>query len=122
MRRLSHERLDVYTKATQFLAEATRVVDLAPRGNSALVDQLRRASISIVLNIAEAAGRTSKRDSARHFAIARGSALECAGALDAMRITRLIDTAEVATGKDLLVDIVSMLTKLAVYPREAASK
>ena len=118
MRKLSHERLDVYGKAIQFLGEATRIVDLAPRGNAALVDQLRRASISIVLNIAEAAGRASKRDSARHFAIARGSALECAGALDAMTITRLIEKKEVSAGKELLIDVVSMLTKLSAYPRE----
>jgi len=44
---------------------------------AALRDQLHRASISVVLNIAGGAGRFSAPDKARFSAIARGSATEC---------------------------------------------
>jgi hypothetical protein len=47
-----------------------------------LRDQLRRAALSVPLNIAEAAGRSSQPDAARHYAIARGSTMECAAVLD----------------------------------------
>jgi len=36
-----------------------------------LHDQLERASLSAVLNVAEGAGRHSRRDKRRHYAIAR---------------------------------------------------
>ena len=75
MRKLSHENLDVYQKSTQFLALASQIIEHMPKGNSVLNDQLKRAALSTVLNIAEAAGRTTKSDNRRHFAIARGSAL-----------------------------------------------
>ena len=74
-RRLSHENLQVYQLAIQFFASAIRLIDAFPKGNAPIADQLRRAALSVPLNIAEAAGKPSPADNARHFAIARGSAL-----------------------------------------------
>ena len=76
---LSFQRLDVYRCAIEFLALTAAAAEEIPRGPGALLDQLRRAASSIPLNIAEAAGRTGKADAARAYAIARGSAMECAG-------------------------------------------
>ena len=52
----AHERLDVYGLALDFLVVAHDVIERLPRGRGHLVDQLTRASTSIVLNIAEGAG------------------------------------------------------------------
>ena len=112
MQLMSHERLDVYQKSTQFLALASTILDNLPKGNATLADQLKRAALSIILNIAEATGRTTKLDNKKHFAIARGSALECAAVLDACRILELADQKKVNHGKEILVAIVAMLTKL----------
>ena len=102
---LGAERLDVYRLALELLADATEL----GRGRmaAALRDQLDRASSSIVLNIAEEAGRVSGPDKARFYTIARGSAMECAAILD-----RRIDPAHHAHGRQLLLRIVQMLTKL----------
>src|SRR5277367_4915012 len=54
---LDFERLDVYRCAIDFLALAVRVTAHMPRGQSDLRDQLRRASTSVPLNIAEASGK-----------------------------------------------------------------
>ena len=43
--------------------------------------QLERALVSVVANIAEGAGRESRADQRRHYAIARGSAQEAAAIL-----------------------------------------
>jgi four helix bundle protein len=51
---LSHERLDAYQVAIQFLAFSTELVRTFPKGHSALADQLRRAALSVPLNTAEA--------------------------------------------------------------------
>ena len=112
MQLMSHERLEVYQKSTRFLAVTSNILDSLPKGNAALADQLKRASLSIILNIAEATGRTTKLDNRRHFAIARGSALECAAVLDACFILDLIEKQQMQNGKELLVAIVAMLSKL----------
>jgi len=57
---LDHERLDVYRLALDFLVFAHQVLETLPRGRAHLSDQLTRASTSIVLNIAEGAGKHSK--------------------------------------------------------------
>jgi four helix bundle protein len=59
---LDHERLDVYRLGLDFLVFAHQVLKTLPRGYSHLSDQLTRASTSIVLNIAEGAGKHSKAD------------------------------------------------------------
>jgi hypothetical protein len=51
---LSHARLDVYRCAIEFLAFAVSILSSLPKGNADLADQLRRASLSITLNIADA--------------------------------------------------------------------
>ncbi len=62
-----------------------------PKGFSGLTDQLHRAALSVPLNIAEAAGRNTEPDAARHYAIARGSAMECAAIIDRLRLLQVID-------------------------------
>ncbi|HEY1691479.1 MAG TPA: four helix bundle protein [Polyangiaceae bacterium] len=109
---LDFERLDVYRCAIEFLATAVRVAKRLPRGHAALRDQLRRASTSIPLNIAEACGKTGLTDRAHFHAIARGSALECAAILDVLAQLDAISPADVEGGKLLLSRIVSMLSKM----------
>lgn len=112
MRQLTHERLDVYQKAIEFFAIAVKLIATIPKGYATVADQLRRASVSSVLNIAEAAGKPTAGDNKKHFAIARGSALECGAVLDTLRVLGSGEIALIESGKGLLVDIVSMLTKL----------
>src|SRR2546427_2096537 len=109
---LSFQRLDVYRCAIYFLALAAEVADDVPRGNAGLLDQLRRAASSIPLNIAEAAGRTGKADAARAYAIARGSAMECAAVFDALAVLKVVDARMHQRGGELLERVVAMLTKL----------
>jgi four helix bundle protein len=109
---LSFQKLDVYRCAIEFVAAACEMSAQAPRGNGPLLDQLRRAATSIPLNIAEAAGRTGTADAARCYAIARGSAMECAAILDTLLVLQLADHPHHRRGIELLERIVAMLTKL----------
>src|SRR5262245_7914971 len=99
---LSFQKLDVYRCATEFLALTVGLSEEIPRGNASILDQLRRAATSIPLNIAEAAGRTGGADAARAYAIARGSAMECAAVLDALTILKLVDPDVHRQGLELL--------------------
>ena len=62
-----HERLKVYQIAIQYIALADNIAFSLPRGRSYLADQLGRAALSIVLNIAEGAGEFSKKGKARFY-------------------------------------------------------
>jgi four helix bundle protein len=111
-----HEKLDVYaleleflTWVTDFQIELTRPSLISTRE---LRDQLDRASLSVLLNTAEANGRRQGRQRAKTFDDARGSAIECAACLDASVAKRLATADRVRPGKELLVRIVSMLSKL----------
>lgn len=110
---LAYERLDVYQCSIQFLAISAKILQALPKGNAALGDQLRRAALSVPLNIAESAGKPTTADRKRFSGIARGSAMECGAILDACRVLGLIDDGPVDEGKQLLVRIVSMLSKMS---------
>jgi four helix bundle protein len=109
---LSFQRLDVYQRSIELLALSAQVCTEAQRGNAPLLDQLRRAATSIPLNIAEAAGRTGRADAARTFAIARGSAMECAAVFDSMLVLRIIEPQTHRQGCEILERVVAMLTRL----------
>ena len=116
---LDHERLDVYVIALDFLVFANDVIESLPRGRSHLADQLTRASTSIVLNLAEGAGKLSKPDKRRYYLTARGSATESAALLDVCLRLKLVGEAEHRAGKAMVVRIVSMLIKLAMSLEDA---
>ena len=109
---LDHENLDVYRCSVEFLAFAFGIVSSLPRGAGEVREQLKRAAISIGLNIAEGAGKPTAADHSRFHAIARGSAMECGALMDVCVIVANIDPARAEQGKRLLVRIVSMLTKM----------
>jgi four helix bundle protein len=110
---LDHERLDVYDLGLEFLVLANGIIEGLPRGRSHLSDQFTRASLSIVLNLAEGAGKHSKLDKRRYYVTARGSATESAALLDVCQRLKLLDDAGHTAAKGMLVRIVSMLIKLA---------
>jgi four helix bundle protein len=110
---LHYKKLDVYQCAIEFLVLVTEMIEVIPRGHSSLVHQLDDATMSIVLNIAEAVGKTTAPDQAKFFAISRGSAMECGAILEVCEIRNLIDSTRTKRGEELLVRLVQMLTKLS---------
>jgi four helix bundle protein len=109
---LSFQSLDVYQRSADLLTIAVEITRSVPRGSGPTCDQLKRAATSVLLNIAEAAGRTGRADAARAYAIARGSAMETAAALHALRILEVVDERTYRRATELAARIVAMLTKL----------
>ena len=107
-----HEKFEAYQLAIIYWESALRLLEKIPSGNSAIKDQLKLASSSISLNIAEGYGRYSRGGRKRFYTIARGSAMECAAISDLIvRIQpKLID--EVSQLKKTLHSIVSILSKI----------
>jgi four helix bundle protein len=112
---LQFQSLDVYQRSIDFLAVVRRIREALPKGNADLSDQLRRSAQSVPQNIAEGCGRATRIDKAKHYTIARGSAMESAAHLDVMRVDELIEEDLYARGIELLERVVAMLTKLIGY-------
>jgi len=108
-----HEKLDVYQLAIDFFSRSNEIIKNLPKGRGYIADQLQRAALSIVLNIAEGAGKYSPRDKASFYARARGSTTESAAVLDVCSRLGLITEHELNENKVVLVRIAQMLTKLA---------
>jgi four helix bundle protein len=111
---LDPHRLDCYRVALEFATLAARLI---LRGHRELRDQLSRASLSVPLNIAESCGRRSPADKAHFFAIARGSAMECAAIVDVARSLGIVTVAIAKEASWLLVRIAQMLTRLETSAR-----
>ena len=74
---LSFERLEVWKKSIMFSKTLVEIANRLPtKYQFSFADQLRRAALSIPSNIAEGAGRRSRRDSSNFYSISRGSVYE----------------------------------------------
>ena len=75
--------LIVYQKALGFSTEARKTTKSFPKNELfGLISQFRRAADSIVLNIAEGAGNSSKKEFSRFLDFSIRSGFECIGCLD----------------------------------------
>lgn len=74
---LPHEKLEVWQLAKGLAKQAYSYTSSFPKEERfGLVDQMRRASVSVMSNLAEGCGRTSARDQAHFSQMAFGSLLE----------------------------------------------
>ena len=111
MKQFDHEKLNVYPAAIQFVVWSSELLTGIPK-TSAIHSQLDRASTSIPLNIAEGNGKHTAADRCRFFDTARGSALESAACLDVLVAKSMIEHLQMSHGKEMLLEIVSMLVGL----------
>src|SRR5476651_834777 len=100
------QHLRSYHLAVQFYREA-KAVSLPHY----LKDQLRRAALSIALNLSEGTGKTSMPDRVRFFEIAMGSIREC------QAVVEIESEAFTAVQKDLLDHLAASAYKLIRHSR-----
>ena len=80
---LAHTKLNVYGFSKALTLECYKMTIQFPNHEKfAMVQQIRRAAISVHLNIAEGCSRKSLAERKRYFEIARGSVIEIDTAFD----------------------------------------
>lgn len=105
------ERLDVYKKSLSFANQVYEITNSWNPKYMSLIDQLRRASLSIALNIAEGASRT-KPEFKRFITISRSSAHECIPVLEIAEKQGIIGPKRKEALKEEIIVISKMLSKL----------
>ncbi|MDX9932488.1 MAG: four helix bundle protein [Bacteroidales bacterium] len=105
------KKLIVYQKARDFALTTTELL-ANNKFDKAVNDQLRRASLSIMLNIAEGSSRFSNKDRKNFMVVARGSAFECSAIFDFLHASKLISTEVQLSLDNQLEEISKMLYAL----------
>lgn len=121
MQQFDHEKLDAYGIAIDFVVAAEAIAEGATRGkgHADLASQLRRASTSIVLNLAEGAGEYAPQEKARIYRLSKRSATECAALIEVYRRLGLVQSDSADKARAMLLRIVSMLIRLVVATESA---
>lgn len=80
---LNHPKLEVYTLSRAFVLECYRLTKALPADEKfGMISQIRKAALSVHLNIAEGASRKSEIERKRYYEVARGSVIEIDAAID----------------------------------------
>jgi four helix bundle protein len=111
-----HEKLNVYQVQLQVVGWVDQLLEdvkrKSPGKTREVRNQLDRASLSVLLNIAEGNGKRQRRTRAKSFDDARGETSESAACLDALVAKQVCAKERVREGKELLERVYAMLTKL----------
>ncbi len=88
------QELKVYQLSLEFVDLVYKLVRTWPKNEIfGLIDQIKRASVSIVLNLAEGTSRSTK-DFTRFITLSKGSCYECVAILEIAKRNELIDPNE----------------------------
>lgn len=80
---LNHQKLDLYSISKTFVSECYKLTRSFPvEEKFGMISQIRRAALSVHLNLSEGASRKSGQERKRYYEIARGSLIEIDAALD----------------------------------------
>jgi len=110
---LNHQKLDVFATAKSFALECYRFTRLLPteeRFN--MIQQIRRAALSVYLNIAEGASRKSVAERKRYYEVARCSIIEIDAALDVSNELKYCNKENLQLLGSLMQRTFSMLSKM----------
>jgi len=87
---MNHHRLKCYCILLDVAKKLPTLVQSLPRGEAYLIDQLKRALSSAILNLSEGNGRIYYKERRRFFNISTASIAECMSCLDILLSYNLI--------------------------------
>jgi four helix bundle protein len=110
---LNHQNLDIYKLSRKFVVECYKVTKEFPHEERyCITQQIRRAAISVYLNIAEGCSRKSQNERKRYFEISRGSMIEIDAAMEIVNELGYISLEKIQNLGSYLVRCFSMISKM----------
>ena len=111
--KLNHQRLDVYTFSKKLVLECYKLTKHFPTDEKfAMISQIRRAGLSVHLNIAEGASRKSEVERKRFYEISRGSIIEIDATLDVAKELKYVDNIELTQLEESMIRTFKILSGL----------
>ena len=115
MNEFNFENLDVYNRSLDFIDSVYELTKLFPKEELyALTNQLKRAAVSVALNIGEGAGSTDKKFN-NYLRIASDSLKECVVCLTIATRRKYITNEQNENLRSEIIIIAKMLTNLKKY-------
>ncbi|MBS1641910.1 MAG: four helix bundle protein [Bacteroidetes bacterium] len=113
---LAHTKLDVFANSKQLVLLCYKLSKLLPQEEKFnITQQLRRAALSIHLNIAEGCSRKSVIERRRFFEVSRGSLIEIDTIFDITCELGYFRKTDLEEAGNLIIKTFQMLSKLIVY-------
>lgn len=110
---LNHQKIEVYSATWLFVLECYKLSKQLPSDEKfSMVSQIRRAALSVHLNIAEGSSRKSETERKRYFEISRGSIIEIDAALDIAKDIGYLDSLKTETLGFAMVKCFKLITGL----------
>ena len=110
---LAHTKLDVYKCSREFVLSCYSITRLLPDAERYIItQQIRRAAMSVHLNLAEGSSRKSQTERKRYYEIARGSIIEIDAALDICFGLNYLSIETMQPTGDLMVRTFRMLSSM----------
>jgi four helix bundle protein len=107
----NYSDLIVWQRAMELMTESYRLAALLPSSEAfGMVQQVRRAALSVPANFAEGHGRLHRGDFVHHLSIARGSLMELETFLHAAARLGLLPVTDTEPARDLVAQIRRMLS------------
>jgi four helix bundle protein len=111
--KLNHQNLNVYTFSKKFVMESYNLTKFLPADEKfGMISQIRRAALSVHLNIAEGASRKSQGERKRYFEISRGSIVEIDAALDIVQELNYLANIDLNLLQDSMIQTFKLLSGL----------
>lgn len=111
--KLNHQKLDIYSFSRSFVLESYKLTRSLPESERfGMISQIRRAALSVHLNIAEGASRKSESERKRYYEIARGSLIEIDAALDIANDLQYLNNYDIAVLEETMIRCFKILTAL----------
>jgi four helix bundle protein len=110
---LAHTKTEVFQQSQNLALECYRVTKEFPSNEKfAMVQQIRRAALSVHLNIAEGCSRKSLTERKRFFEISRGSVIEIDAAIGIAGKLLYCDMNSITVLGDLIISCFKQLTAM----------
>ena len=111
--KLNHQNLDVYTFSKKFVLECYKLTKHFPSEEKfGMISQIRRAGLSVHLNIAEGSSRKSEVERKRFYEISRGSIIEIDAALDIAKELKYLDSIDLNQLEESMIRTFKILSGL----------
>jgi len=113
---LAHTKLDVFITGKQLVLSCYKLSKLLPQDERFnMTQQLRRAALSVQLNIAEGSSRKSDIERRRFYEISRGSIVEVDTILDIAVELEYFKKEDLTETGNLIIKTFQMISKMIVY-------